>query len=246
MKQPLLDQEVFPPFDGFPKEGIRFLAQLKKNNNREWFAKHKSEYEDLVKLPMQSFIAAMEAPMARLAPEIDVNPKRSMFRIYRDIRFSKNKAPYKTHAAAVFHLRGHWEDSAGYYAHIEPGHVYVGGGIYMPTGDQLKKIRSAIAERAEKFRSIVATQSFKKTFGSLEGEKLQRAPLGFPVDHPMLEWLKHKSFYAGVEWDEKECTSEKFLQKVVGVYKDLLPLIRFLNEALGKTQRNVRNKGSKS
>ena len=99
----LLDQEMFPPFDGFPKEGIRFLKRLKKNNNREWFNNHKSEYEDFVKLPMQSFIASIAAPLAKIAPEIDVNPRRSMFRIYRDTRFSKNKTPYKTHAAAVFH-----------------------------------------------------------------------------------------------------------------------------------------------
>jgi uncharacterized protein (TIGR02453 family) len=230
----LLDESIFPPFEGFPVEGIDFLKRLKKNNSREWFAKHKSEYEDFVKLPMQSLITSLKAPMAGLMPEIDVNPKRSMFRIYRDTRFSKNKTPYKTHVAAVFHLRGHWQDSAGYYVHIEPGNIYVGGGIYMPDSQQLKLIRHAIAERAEEFRLIVESKIFKKRFESLEGEKLQRAPLGYPLDHPMIDWLKYKSFYTGVEWNEKECHSPKFLDKVVEVYKDLLPLIRFLNEALGK------------
>ena len=105
----------------------------------------------------------------------------------------------------------------------------------MPTSDQLKLIRTAIDDRAEEFRQIVESKMFKKKFGTLEGEKLQRAPLGFPPDHSMIEWLKHKSYYAGLEWNEEECFSAKFAQKVVNVYKDLLPLIRFLNRALGKS-----------
>ena len=230
----MLDAEMFPPFDGFPKEGIKFLKQLKKNNNRDWFNKHKSEYEDFLKLPLQSFISSVKAPMAKVAPEIEVNPKRSIFRIYRDIRFSKNKAPYKTHVAAVFHLKGNWQNSAGYYVHVEPGIIYVGGGMYMPDSSQLKKIRHAVADNPKEFLSIVTSDTFEKKFKKLEGEKLSRMPLGFPKDHMMGEWLKFKSFYTGVEWDEKECHTMKFLDKVLVVYKDLLPLIRFLNEALGK------------
>ncbi|MBI4546932.1 MAG: DUF2461 domain-containing protein [Ignavibacteriae bacterium] len=236
MKRELyLDTEIYLPFDGFPKQGIKFLKQLKKNNNRQWFTKHKAEYEDFVKLPMQSLIAALKTPIAKLAPEIDVNPKRSMFRIYRDTRFSKNKAPYKTHVAAVFHVKGnHWEESAGFYVHIEPGEIYVGGGIYMPDGPQLKKIRQAIADNPHEFLSIVSDDSFIRRYKTLEGDKLQRMPLGFPTDHMMGEWLKHKSFYTGVVWDEKECYTAKFVDKIVGVYKDLLPLVKFLNNALGR------------
>src|SRR6266852_250466 len=110
--QPFLDLEPLPPFEGFPKQGIAFLKKLKTNNSREWFKSHKSDFEDHVKLPMQSLIASLREPMSKLAPEIEVNPKTSIFRIYRDTRFSKNKAPYKTHVAAVFHPRGHWETSA--------------------------------------------------------------------------------------------------------------------------------------
>jgi uncharacterized protein (TIGR02453 family) len=233
MKTDPLDAEMYPPFGGFPAEGIRFLKQLKKNNNREWFAKHKPEYEDFVKLPMQSLIASLRDPMARVGPEFDVNPKRSMFRIYRDTRFSNNKLPYKTHVAAVFHHRGNWQGSAGYYVHIEPGGVFLGGGIYMPDSSQLKKIRGAIAGRSEEFLSIVGDKSFKKQFGGLEGEKLRRNPLGYRADHPMIEWLKHKQFYTGVEWEEKRCHSGRFIGDIVQVYEDLLPLIRFLNRALG-------------
>jgi uncharacterized protein (TIGR02453 family) len=230
----LLDTEIFPPFQGFSLESIDFLKKLKKNNNREWFKKNKSGYEELIKFPMQAMIASLREPMAKLLPEIDVNPKRNMFRVYRDTRFSKNKTPYKTHVAAVFHLKGHWQDSAGYYVHIEPGNIYVGGGIYMPDSDQLKLIRHAIAERAKEFRLIMENKTFKKRFGSLEGDQLHRAPLGYPIEHPMIEWLKYKSYYTGVEWKEKECYSPKFINKTVLVYQELSPLIRFLNEALGK------------
>lgn len=233
-KSPLLDLEVYPPFDGFPKEGVAFLKLLKKNNNRRWFATHRSEYEDFVKLPMQSLIAALQYRVVKFAPEMDVNPKRSMFRIYRDTRFSRNKTPYKTHVAAVFHVKGHhWGKSAGYYVHIEPGKVYVGGGIYMPDGKQLKKIRKAIADDSRDFLAIVSSDRFARRFKSLEGESLQRMPLGFPADHMMAKWLKYKQFYTGVAWDEKECYTERFVDKIVSVYKDLLPFIRFLNGALG-------------
>jgi len=235
-KEISIDEEIFPPFEGIPVKGIEFLKKLKRNNNRIWFNKHKSEYEDFVKLPTHSLISSLKYPMSKFAPEIEVNPKRSIFRIYRDTRFSKDKKPYKTHTAAVFHLKGHWQRSAGYYIHIEPGNIYAGGGIYMPDGNQLKLIRHAIAEHPEEFCSIVESKIFQNHFQRLKGEKLSRAPLGYPPTHPMIEWLKHKSFYAGVEWKEKECYNSKFIDKIVAVYKELFPLIRFLNEALGKSE----------
>ena len=140
-----LRDEMLPPFAGFPSEGIDFLRRLKRNNNRRWFAAHKSEYLRLVKFPMQMFIASLKPHMEKLAPGIDINPHKNIFRIYRDTRFSRDKTPYKTNVAAVFHQRGHWQESAGFYVHVEPGNVYVGGGIYMPDSRQLKKIRQAIA-----------------------------------------------------------------------------------------------------
>jgi len=183
---------------------------------------------------MQLLVAALQPHVAKFAPEIEVNPKRSMFRIYRDTRFSKDKTPYKTHVAAVFHLRGHWQETAGYYVHIEPGVLYVGGGIYMPDGDQLRKLRKAIDDRSEEFLSFVQSRVFKRDFKKIEGEKLQRVPQGYAPDHPMAEWLKHKQFYTGVDWKEEKCRSPKFVNEVVKVYKDLYPFIRFLNDALGK------------
>jgi uncharacterized protein (TIGR02453 family) len=227
-----IDADLFPPFDGFPAEGLTFLSRLKKNNTRAWFTKHKPEYEEYVKMPMHSLIASLQQPMLAIAPEINVDTKKSMFRIYRDTRFSNDKTPYKTHVAAVFHPRGHWEASAGFYVHIEPKIIYAGGGIYMPDGAQLKAVRRAIAEQEREFLAIVRDKGFVRKFKGLEGEKLQRAPMGYPVDHPMIEWLKHKSFYTGVEWNVAECRTAKFIDRITGVYRDLLTLVRFLNNAL--------------
>lgn len=227
-----LVDEMLPPFAGFPVEGIQFLRRLKRNNNRQWFASHKTEYEQLVKFPMLTLIASLKPHMEKLAPEIDINPRRNIFRIYRDTRFSRDKTPYKTNIAAVFHLRGHWQESAGFYVHIEPGNVYVGGGIYMPNSRQLKKIRQVIADRSGEFLSIVCDDGFVQLFTALEGEKLSRIPHGFPKDHMMSEWLKCKSYYAGVEWKEETCLKRTFIKKVLSVYEEILPLVRFLNSAL--------------
>jgi uncharacterized protein (TIGR02453 family) len=227
-----LADEMLPPFAGFPVEGIQFLRRLKRNNDRKWFSEHKTEYEELVKFPMLTFIASLAPLMEKMAPEIDINPKKNIFRIHRDTKFSRDKTPYKTNVAAVFHLHGHWQESAGFYVHIEPGNIYAGGGLYMPNGQQLKKIRRAIADRSREFLSIVCDDEFVSLFSELEGEKLNRVPQGFPKDHLMGEWLKYKSYYAGVEWNEKECLKPAFLDKVVGLYREILPLVRFLNSAL--------------
>jgi uncharacterized protein (TIGR02453 family) len=229
-----LDLDLYPPFDGFPKEGLDFLRRLKKNNNREWFASHKTEYEELVKLPMQSLVASLRGPITKIAPEIDVNPKKSIFRIYRDTRFSRNKEPYKTNVAAVFHPHGHWQKSAGLYLHIEPGEIFLGGGIYMPASDELKKLRAGIAARGDELLEIVRTRSFKRLFGEVEGEKLQRVPVGYPADHPMGPWLKYKSLYTSASLPESDCYRPGFVRQVVSMYKEMVSFIRFLNSTLYK------------
>lgn len=231
---PIPDLEFYPPFEGFPKEGVAFLKSLKRNNNREWFHKHKDEFESLVKLLMQSLIVALQPHLLKFAPEIEVNPKRSIFRIYRDVRFSKDKSPYKTHVAAHFVIRGKAKgiEGSGYYIHIEPGRVFLGGGLYMPDGDQLKNIRKAIATRSKEFLSIVEGKNFRKRFGKLEGEKLSRAPKGYEPTHPMAEWLKFKQFFVGEEWPESKCYKRTFVQEVATSFEATAPLVRFLNEAI--------------
>jgi len=232
---PLSDLELFPPFVGFPRDGIDFMKRLKRNNNRPWFEKHKEVYETVVKLPMQSLIAALQPHFDVFAPEFDVHPKKSLFRIYRDVRFSKDKTPYKTHVAAHFVLRGKPKgiEGSGYYLHIEPGEVFLGGGIYMPDGDQLKKIRRAIAGQPDRFLSILEQKQFKKIFKRLQGETLQRVPQGYEPGHPMAEWLKYKQFFVWVEWAEAKSLRQKFVTDVVEVFEAATPLVRFLNEAMG-------------
>lgn len=230
-----MDEQLFPPFEGFPKESITFFKRLKKNNDREWFAAHKPDYEEFVKFPMQSFIAAMQPHFADFAPQFDVNPKRSMFRIYRDTRFSKDKTPYKIHMAAHFVLRGKPKgfEGSGYYLHIAPNDVFIGGGIYMPDNDQLKRIRAAIAADAKGFLAIVNKPSFKRMFPAISGAKLSRPPKGFAPDHPMIEWLKMKQFFTGADLKEPVIYRKDFPALIAKHCKELAPLVDYLNKAMG-------------
>ncbi|MFA6469061.1 MAG: DUF2461 domain-containing protein [Bacteroidota bacterium] len=230
-----LDEQHFPPFEGFPDESLLFLKRLKKNNNRDWFHSHKSEYEEYIKFPMQCFIASMQPHFVDFAPQFDIHPKRSMFRIYRDTRFSKDKTPYKTHMAAHFVLRGKPKgfEGSGYYLQIAPGEVFIGGGIYMPDNDQLKKIRKAIAERSKEFLAIINKPSFIKTFPVISGEKLIRPPKGFEPNHPMIEWLKMKQFFTGLDLKDDVCRKKEFSSLIAKYCKELAPLVDFLNSAMG-------------
>lgn len=233
MKTRLIDEELFPPFDGFPKEGIDFLRKLKRNNNREWFHARKSEYEEFVKFPMQSLIASLAPVMQEYAPELDVNPKRSLFRIYRDTRFSSDKTPYKTHVAAIFTPKNGDKEAAGMYLHIEPGEIYLGGGMYSISSDRLRNIRNAITEDRSSFLEIVGGKKFRKFFGELYGEKLKRVPHGFGRDHPMEQYLRMKQFYAGASLKTDLCYTRKFIPIIHDHYRLAMPLVRFLNSAIG-------------
>ncbi len=229
-----IEEVAFPPFEGFPRQGMDFLKRLKRNNNRRWFQNHKQEYEDNVRFPMQCLVATLARTMADIAPEIEFNPRRSIFRIYRDVRFSSNKAPYKTNIAASFRVRGIKGalEGPGLYLGIEPGEIYVGGGVYMPAGEQLKAIRTAMIERPDDFLSIVESKRFRKEFGEIEGEKLRRAPLGIPEDHPMIEHLRHKQFYIGKVLPDSACHKSAFAEQVTSVFADTMPLVRWLQKAL--------------
>jgi uncharacterized protein (TIGR02453 family) len=230
---PTMDFDIYPPFEGFPRECIKFFNQLKRNNNRKWFENHRKAYEEYVKLPMQSFIAALQLHFGKFAPEFDLNPKRSIFRIYRDIRFSHDKTPYKTHIAAHFVLRGKPKGflGSGYYIEIAPGELYTGGGIYIPDSNQLKKIRKAISTRGEEFLAIVKNRNFQKLFAPFEWSKLQRIPRGYNESNPMAEWLKYKQFFVGISWPETKCYREKFVEETAEVFEALTPLVKFLNSS---------------
>jgi uncharacterized protein (TIGR02453 family) len=234
MKNHPVDMDLFPPFTGFPEEGIKFLQRLKKNNNRPWFQKHKDEYELNVRFPMQCLVAGLADRMAGPAPEVRFDPKKSIFRIYRDVRFSKNKEPYKTSIAAVFPVTGARVpgENPGLYVHVEPGEVFVGGGVYMPSGDQLKAFRKSLVEHPKEFLSIIHTREFKRMFGGIQGDTLRNAPLGFPRDHAMIEHLRHKQWYVGKVLAPSTCLRPRFLETVANVFETTMPLVRWLAHAL--------------
>jgi uncharacterized protein (TIGR02453 family) len=234
----LPEENFFPPFEGFPNEGIKFLRRLKKNNNRLWFQRHMQEYEEYVRFPMQCLISTVAQKMIDAAPEFDFNPKKSIFRIYRDVRFSKNKAPYKTNIAASFQPTGqkHLIEWPGLYVGIEPGEIFIGGGLYMPTAEHLKAIRKSIATYPEEFLAVVENTRFKKEFGGIEGERLQKAPLGYPKDHPMIDHLRYKQFYVGKEYDDSPCLKPGFADIVSSVFTFTMPLVRWLVNAIERNE----------
>src|SRR5215470_14679587 len=165
------------PFSAFPTEGLQFLRSLKRHNNREWFQKHKDIYEHSIKGPMDDLISALAEDFAKFAPEMVATPKASAYRIYRDTRFSKDKSPYKTHVAAVFPRTGLGKhEGAGFYLHIAPSELLIGGGLYMPLPEDLSSVRQKISDDAGSFLKIVTNRHFRKMFGMVAGEKLSRVP----------------------------------------------------------------------
>ena len=225
----------------FTQASLRFFRDLAKNNKKEWFEAHRAEYEGEVREPMRELIEEMNARFARFAPEIGGDPKRSMFRINRDTRFSKDKSPYKTHAACWFHhksARGHVggeanEGSAGFYFHLQPGgKSMVGGGLWMPPRAQLDKLRDAIGENPASFGRMA--NGLTKRFGGLGDEAmLKRMPRGFAEDHPGAKWLRYTSFTSGRQLTDAQVTGSRLPSLLAEDFRQLLPLVRWLNGALG-------------
>lgn len=212
---------------------LKFLSSIKKNNNRPWFEKNKPVYEE-IKKEMISFMEALIREASRFDPSVaNADSKKSVMRIYRDIRFSKDKTPYKTNIGAGFSAGEKNFMGAGYYVHIEPGRNFIGGGIWMPMPDTLGKIRQEIDYNFSEFKKIVESKSFKKTFGSLDrNEKLKRPPKGYSPDNPAIEYLMLKSFTCGAKISDGEVLSEQFIKKAAALMKEMHPFIVFLNKAV--------------
>jgi uncharacterized protein (TIGR02453 family) len=217
----------------FSAETLKFLRGLKRNNRREWFNAHREQYEAHVRQPMTAIVERLADDFRAFAPELVASPKISMYRIYRDTRFSENKAPYKTHIAAVFPTRRlPKHEGAGVYFHVSPDEVWVGGGMYMPQPPQLLAVREHIAANVRQLRAIVESPGFRRKVGRLEGDKLTRVPRGFPKDHEAAEYLKHRHFIAGAEFPPALAASPAFYRTLLGVFREVLPLARFLNAPL--------------
>jgi uncharacterized protein (TIGR02453 family) len=222
----------------FSPRTVSFLRAIKRNNDREWFKARRETYEREVREPMIAVIERLAEDFRSFAPDLVASPKASLYRIYRDTRFSEDKRPLKTHAAAVFpHRALAKHEGAGLYFEIAPDGVWAGGGMYAPQTSQLVRVREHLAANHQRFRAIVESPSFKKRTGGLDGQKLTRVPRGYPADHPAAEFLKYKQFLAGQEWPAAFATSPRFYTSLLGAFKDIAPLILFLNEPLFSKDR---------
>jgi uncharacterized protein (TIGR02453 family) len=219
----------------FPPATLKFLRALKRNNRRDWFNAHRDDYDAHVREPMTAIVERLGLDLRAFAPELIASPRVSMYRIHRDTRFSPNKAPYKTHVAAVFPTRGLAKhEGAGLYFHVSPEGVWIGGGMYAPQTPQLQAVREHIAVNIRRLRTIVESPGFRRQVGQLEGDRLQRVPRGFPRDHEAAEFLRFRQFLAGCELPPAVATSPAFYRTLLSVFRQVAPLARFLNEPLAR------------
>ncbi|MBL0068834.1 MAG: DUF2461 domain-containing protein [Chitinophagaceae bacterium] len=214
---------------------IKFLKDLKKNNNKPWFDKNRKVYEE-AKADFANFIQTVIDKHSKNDPTIkDQVAKNCLFRINRDVRFSKDKSPYKSNMGASINRGGKKSLLAGYYFHLEPGQSFTGGGIWMPMPDDLKKVRQEIDYNFGDFKKILAARKFKSVYGDLSQHaeyKLSRVPKGYEADNPAAEYLKLKSFVAMVSIKDTELTSKDLVKKTVTAFEALQPLIEFINETM--------------
>jgi uncharacterized protein (TIGR02453 family) len=219
----------------FTTEGMFFLTKLSQNNNRDWFHENKSDYEDLIRTPALNFIDDMEDDLNYLSPHFLALSKKvggSLMRVHRDVRFGKDKSPYKTNIGIQFrHEMGKDVHAPGFYLHVEPNECFVGVGIWRPDSTALGKIRDAIVENDKKWLSAVSDKKFKKNF-DLSGESLKNGPRGYDKEHPLIEDIKRKDFIAISHFDNKSMLSKNFKQQVVKRFTDAEPYMKFLCDAL--------------
>lgn len=211
-----------------------FLKKLSRNNNREWFEKNKPRYLE-IKSEFEAFVADLLHEMIPFDEALaGLDPKKLVFRIYRDVRFSKDKTPYKTNVSAGLSPSGKGTGVPGYYFQIEPGNKsMVASGLYLPSSENLTKIRQEIDYNGEQLATLVNEKQFKKTFGKLwDEDKLKTVPKGYPKDHPHIEYLKLKSFMVLHTFKDNEVIDKRFLKNLVHSMKVAKPLNDFLMEGL--------------
>lgn len=215
-----------------PKSTFTFLKDLKNNNHKIWFDANKEKYlaakENLIE-----WTAELLEKISKLETLLPSDPKKHINRIYRDVRFSKDKTPYNIHLAVSIMRSADMNSKCGVYLHLQPGGSFFAGGVYMPSSEQLKLIRDGIDYDAKPLRKILASKSFKENFGELQGETLVRPPKDFPADHPEIELLKMKQFLISRRYSDKEVLSESFQNEIVKIYKESLKLFAYFDQALG-------------
>jgi uncharacterized protein (TIGR02453 family) len=223
--------ETFP---GFRPEAIQFLADLAANNDRAWFQPRKADYERLLKQPLEALCVALAQRFEARGVPLSADPVRSPFRIYRDVRFSKDKSPYKTSASAAFRWNesgaelSHQEGDPGGYFHLAPGDAYVGGGMWHPPTTKLAAFRRAVLTDTQGVRGLLDDPEFKRRFGAISGDSLKRVPPGFPSDHPEAELLKLKDMTFGHRLADADILSPKLPDVLVESFEVAIPVMRFL------------------
>ena len=215
------------------KETVEFLRKLDKNNDRDWFNANKADF-----IAANDNVIAVTGDLISRIGKFDaavagIDPKSCVFRIYRDVRFSKDKSPYKTNLGAFIAPGGKKTMSPGYYFHIQPRMFFAAAGKHLPDPSELLKIRKAIASNTKEFLKIIGEKSFKTRFGDLDGERLTKPPKGFDADHPAIEYLKLKSFTVSEEFSAKDAVSKDYPKMLAESFKAAYPLVVFLRAALG-------------
>lgn len=218
----------------FNKKSFQFIKDLKKNNNREWFAENKPRYQAAYQ-ELKDFKEAL-LPLMSKHDEIE---EIKLFRIYRDVRFSKNKDPYKTHLSGHAIRATKWR-RGGYYFHIEPGgNSMIAGGFWAPEKEDLKRIRIELAADAQPFRKIINAKKFKDTFGELTGEQLKTAPRGYEKDHPNVDLLRYKQFLVFKQFTDQEVLSSDFVKNANKVFKAMRPFFDYMSDVLTTDENGV-------
>ena len=225
-------------FTGFRPEAIEFLVELADNNNRAWFTPRKADYERLLKGPLEALCVALDEAFHEGAIPLAADPARSPFRIYRDVRFSKDKSPYKTHVSASFpwteggrvdgpHGFGEGGNPGGYF-HLSPGEAYVGGGMWHPSSAKVAAFRHAVADDPGTIRGMLDEPAFADRFGALSGDSLLRVPPGFPKDHPEADLLRLKDYTFGHRLADDDVSGPQLVGVLASAFETALPVMRWL------------------
>ncbi|MEZ5891997.1 MAG: DUF2461 domain-containing protein [Parvularculaceae bacterium] len=226
-----------PAFAGLPNDYFKFFRELRENNNREWFNDNKDRFRSSVQEPLASFVEAMAPRLKKISKHVVADPRLnggSVFRIYKDVRFSKDKSPYKTHGAVQFrHALGKDAHAPGFYVHLAPDEIFYGGGMWLPPAPSLAAVRAAIRDKSPAWKKATAGAAFTKRFGGVGGDALSRPPRGFDADHPMIEDIKRKSFFAMAEGKITAAKKPQFVDDVAAAFADAAPMMKFLCDATG-------------
>lgn len=227
------------PFDGFSRAGLSFLAELREHNDRAWFAAHKGEYVRLLKEPLEALCIALAERFAARGIPLEADPVRSPFRIYRDVRFSRDKTPYKTYVSASFPYAGGSRDGrvrlarhagGGGYFSLGPGEIYVGGGVWHPDRAWLHEWRAAVVAESARLHAVIDAPALIREFGALDGERLTRVPPGFPPDHPDASLLRLKDVTFGRPLSDDEAFSADLPDTLAAAFAVAVPLLDLLAE----------------